>query len=121
MSPVSASRTLKRLSALGLAALSLATAAPACDDGMGSPTGWVCPTDSPLTWDNFGSDFMSRYCTRCHGSFRTQSGVARSRGSIDAWAAAGPNATNTGMPESGTAPTADERQLLGEWLSCGAP
>ncbi|MFO0744479.1 MAG: hypothetical protein U1F43_02250 [Myxococcota bacterium] len=106
---------------LTLAALAVA-ALGACDtSGAGSPTGWVCPTDSGLTWDNFGQDFMTSYCTRCHGSFGSQGGVQRSRGSIDLYAADGPNASNHGMPTSSPTPTTEERQLLGEWLSCGAP
>ena len=39
---------------------------------------------------------------------------------IDKNAAAGPNAVNTTMPESGAVSEADRRKL-GEWLACGAP
>jgi hypothetical protein len=39
---------------------------------------------------------------------------------IDRSAAAGPNGTNTYMPESGSVDDATRHQL-GEWLACGAP
>ena len=39
---------------------------------------------------------------------------------IDEQAAAGPDAVNTEMPIGAPAPTQAERQLLGEWLACGA-
>jgi len=39
---------------------------------------------------------------------------------IDRSAAAGPKAVNTFMPQSGSVPEAERRQL-GEWLACGAP
>jgi len=39
---------------------------------------------------------------------------------IDRSAAAGPKAVNTYMPDGGSVPEAERRQL-GEWLACGAP
>jgi uncharacterized membrane protein len=102
----------------------------------GSATGTPCPTDSTLTAENFGNDFMSRYCTRCHASslkgsarqgapsdanFDTLAAVRKDAEEIDRWSGAGPNAENTSMPPNAPAPTTAERQKLSEWLACGAP
>lgn len=123
----------------------LATAAVwvACDsheegtgEAVGPATSSVCPTPQTLTYDNFGRDFMNRYCLRCHSAkvtgtaregapsdhnFDTIDEVQGLREHIDQKAAAGPAATNTDMPRGQPAPTADERKKLGEWLACGAP
>lgn len=108
------------------------------DDGdeeeqIGPPSGATCPTDNPPTYDNFGRDFMEKYCTRCHSSqlmgadrmcaplyhdFDSLMGVLVVAEHIDQYAAAGPDATNTRMPESDPKPTLEERQKLGQWLRC---
>src|SRR5258705_1747428 len=38
-----------------------------------TPTGVECPDPDPGTpnWDDFGHDFMTRYCTWCHDSHLT--------------------------------------------------
>lgn len=92
----------------------------ACDQG-GAPTGAVCPLEETLTWEDFGRDFMESYCVRCHRGFGELDAVRRQASAIDSAAGAGPKANNTWMPEDGTAPSLEERQLLAEWLSCGAP
>lgn len=118
-----------------LAALALTTGC--ADDALfGPPTEAACPPSSTLTWDSFGQDFMTRYCTRCHASdltgadrhgapsfhdFDTVSGVRAVRVHIDETSASGPAATNTSMPPDGDRPTVAERALLGEWLACRAP
>jgi cytochrome c5 len=101
------------------------------------PSGAVCPTDSALTYDNFGKAFMEDYCTRCHRSALT--GAARNGAPsdhnfdtlalikdtepehLDEEAAGGATRVNTGMPPSGAMPTEAERRKLGEWLKCGTP
>jgi len=105
-------------------------------DAVGPSTNAVCPTPQTLSYDNFGKDFMKRYCLRCHSS--TVTGTARQgapsdhnfdtidevqglRTHIDQKTAAGPAATTTDMPRGQPAPTVDERKKLGEWLACGAP
>jgi hypothetical protein len=40
------------------------------------------------------------------------------RDHIDETSAAGPAATNTSMPPTGTKPTEEERRNLGIWLAC---
>lgn len=92
----------------------------------GGATGATCPTDNALTYDNFGRQFFASYCDSCHStgtrpSLGTVAEIRANSVSIDSEAAAGPNATNTSMPESGNAPTTAERTQLGQWLACGAP
>lgn len=96
-----------------------------CGDGLGDPTGSTCPTDSTLTYENFGQSFFSNNCLRCHAStetphFNTQQEIQAEIEEIDRAAASGPNGTNTFMPEDKDIPEAD-RKKLGEWLACGAP
>lgn len=123
-----------------LLAVALASAGcPAEDEPLvfGPPTGAVCPPTSTLTWESFGRGFMTTYCTGCHSSERTGSdrhgapsfhdcdtvfGVRAISDHIDATAAAGPDAVNVGMPgDDYPEPSLEQRQLLGEWLACGAP
>src|ERR1051325_6769597 len=76
-------------------------------DAPGKPTGATC--DPALRWDNFGADFMTRYCTSWpsarvsggerHGApedhdFDTVAGVRLAIDHIDESAAAGPDAIN---------------------------
>lgn len=108
-----------------LAALLFAVASIAACGG-GTATGSVCPPTQTLTYANFGEPFMSKYCTSCHNGRESPNlasvGSIRShRADVDTEAAAGPNATNTSMPEGSTTPTDEERRQLGEWLACGAP
>jgi hypothetical protein len=87
-----------------------------------TPTGTTCPDADPinspsLTWDNFGHDFMFKYCTNCHASslphsqrngapiyhdFDTEIGVIEVDDHVDEQAGWGPNAQNNFMPGGGT-------------------
>lgn len=102
----------------------------------GDPTGATCPTDSTLTYANFGADFMGSYCTTCHSAdatdrhgapggvnFDTQDEVVRHKAAIDSAAGKGPDASNDWMPDEDSLmfPTDAEREQLAEWLACGAP
>lgn len=94
--------------------------------GGSASTGATCPTTNTLTYNNFGRTFFAQYCDRCHAlntrpSLRTLAEIQAQRTAIDLAAAAGPNATNTSMPEGGATPTTAERTQLGQWLACGAP
>jgi cytochrome c5 len=125
---------------LTLALLVLAgVAGVACEDedeDPGPPTGSTCPEGSTLTWDTFGKEFMTSYCTRCHSTslhgadrqgapsdhnFNSAELVREELDHTDESAAAGPDAINTSMPIGAPTPTEDERRKLGEWLACGAP
>ena len=88
-----------------------------------TPTGTTCADPDPitgtstLTWDNFGHDFMFKYCTNCHRSdlthsmrngapiyhdFDTVIGVVEVPDHIDEQAGWGPKAHNDFMPGDGT-------------------
>jgi hypothetical protein len=97
------------------------------EDGLGDASGSTCPSDSSLTYENFGQAFVQTNCLVCHGKtgpespkFDTVEQIRASAGDIDRAAAAGPNGVNTFMPEDGSVAEA-ERRKLGEWLACGAP
>jgi uncharacterized membrane protein len=104
--------------------------------GSNTPSGATCPPASTLTHGNFGQQFFSTYCLRCHtksliGTQRSGAPVGFNYDSaveiralaakIDGQAAWGPTRTNTSMPPNGDKPTPEERMQLGEWLACGAP
>lgn len=99
-----------------------------CGDDLGDPTGSTCPTGgSALTYDNFGAEFMQKNCLSCHGNggpespnLSTVERVRANKDEVDRAAAAGPDATNTYMPDGASVST-EERKKLGEWLACGAP
>jgi hypothetical protein len=118
-----AKRMLPPLSLVALGLLALGCSG----DGPGDSTGSTCPTDSTLTYANFGEAFMSNHCLACHragGSetptLGTLAQVRANRDIIDRSAAAGPKAVNTYMPDGNSVPESERRQL-GEWLACGAP
>ena len=107
------------------------------DSVLGPPTETACPpAGTTLSYESFGRQFMTSYCTRCHSStltgaarmgatayhdFDTIEGIRAVINHIDETAGAGPAATNQAMPPNGTKPTLEERQKLAEWLACAAP
>jgi uncharacterized membrane protein len=106
------------------------------EDVFGDATGATCPQGSTLTYASFGQQFMASYCTRCHAStlagearmgapafhdFDAVDGIRAVADHIDETAASGPDATNEAMPPGGAKPTLAERQMLAEWIACGAP
>jgi len=104
-------------------ALLLAASVVACTSSSStgiSTSDLTCPTDSTLTYDNFGADFVSANCLSCHASSQTpnlatQAAVKTYKSTIIRVAV-----TSSAMPPGGSV-TMEERQLLGEWLTCGAP
>ena len=99
------------------------------------PTGASCPTANAPTYESFGKSFFGTYCTACHSAtsenrhgaptnlnYDTEAEIRAVVDDIDANAAAGPNGTNTFMPELigdvKTAPTQAERETLGQFLAC---
>lgn len=89
-----------------------------------------CPDDSFLTYEDFGEPFLLSWCTGCHSSsldederqgapvgsnFETIAQVRKNAERL--WARAGDH--NITMPPVG-GPEAEERELFGEWLACGA-
>ncbi len=105
----------------------LLSGAPGCGsgEGGGQATGAVCPSNSTLTYANFGEAFFADNCLSCHTSrqrptLTTQAAIQANIDYIDRLAAAGPNSVNTTMPQQGSV-SVEQRTLLGEWLACGAP
>lgn len=115
-------------------ALALALAVAACGGG-GSPTGSACPTTDPPTYASFGQQFFATYCTSCHSASSTnrhdapgnhnydsEAEIRKHADAIDEEAAAGPDATNTSMPEIGgtvvSKPSQADREKLGQYLAC---
>jgi uncharacterized membrane protein len=99
----------------------------------GAATGATCG-NSTLTYDNFGRNFFTTYCRRCHSAdaadrhgapgsvnFDTVEQIRANSARIDELAALGPDAENEAMPPSGITPTDPQRDDLGRWLACGAP
>lgn len=93
-----------------------------------------CPSDSTLSYDNFGKAFMTSYCTRCHSTtltgaarngapsdhnFDTLAGIIDEIEHVEESAGAGAGASI--MPPSGAKPSDAERQQLSDWIACGAP
>jgi hypothetical protein len=90
-----------------------------------------CPQGgTSLTYDDFGRDFLSKYCQVCHGQGGTDRNGAPSdydfydvemvrafKDRIFARAAG----DNTSMPPGPDDPPAADREKLAEWLACGAP
>lgn len=89
-----------------------------------------CPSDSALTWENFGEPYVRNWCTACHSSTLDEAhrGGAPVEINLDSlanvrtlkermWARSGDQ--NNTMPPAGYAPDV-ERSQLGEWLACGA-
>lgn len=124
-----------RLAAFGLVVVA-AVGACTVDDEEPVPEPKVleeraCPTDSVLTYENFGGPFISSYCAGCHSKdlpdgMRQEAPLDCDFDTLDAtrawakriWARAGDH--NITMPPIG-GPEEDEREMLGEWLACGAP
>jgi hypothetical protein len=121
----------------------------ACSDTpLPTPTETVCPDPDPgtLTWESFGQQFMTTYCTTCHSAslmrvqrngaplfhdYDTLEGVLRIPGHIDEQAGSGPAATNTLMPPERCPstpggplardcirPSEAERKNLSLWVAC---
>jgi uncharacterized membrane protein len=117
-----------RTTILSLLIVSSFVIAASCKRGDDEGEGGLpaCPKGgTQLTYDNFGKQFFIDYCSDCHVSgsnvsgaepFETQSQIQDEADEI--YNRAG--GTNDNMPQSGPQPTADERQKLAEWLSCGA-
>jgi hypothetical protein len=95
-----------------------------------APPPTLCET-LELDYRSFGAPFMRDWCTGCHSSdltgdaragapadvnFDTRDGVLMHLDRIQARAAASPPT----MPPRGQ-PGPEERSLLADWISCGAP
>ena len=103
----------------------------ACADAPVPIDDYACPPEgTQLTYETFGKQFLGVHCNDCHNaseahrhgapeSFRFESvdDVRKHADRIFVRAAT----TNTTMPPGPDDPSLDERELLAEWLACGAP
>ena len=103
----------------------------ACSDG-GSDEGWNGDCDDPAapSYESFGEQFMTSYCTRCHSSqrtgaerntapvgydFDTVEGVRLYMEDVSEEVSVG------GMPPTPPKPSQAEIDTLTGWIACGAP
>src|SRR5260221_4742355 len=102
----------------------------ACDPPPLEMKDYPCPQGSTLTYDNFGAAFLGANCTTCHAAdpgnrhgapdayrFDTLADVHAHAARMFVSAAA----TNTSMPPGPYDPPLAERDMLADWLACGAP
>jgi hypothetical protein len=88
-------------------------------DASGDGAAGSCAT---LTYQSFGQQFLSMYCTSCHTGASAQrgimldtlAGVQKNKVAIRRQAVAG-----TAMPPRAPRPMTADRQKLGQWLDCG--
>jgi uncharacterized membrane protein len=80
----------------------------------------TCPTDSTLTYTNFGSAFISNNCLSCHANQESPKLSTRAQVQANASRILEAAVYSDAMPED-AAMTVETRQQLGEWLACGAP
>jgi len=103
------------------AVLAILVAACGVNPPVASTTSEVtCPPGSTLTYDNFGQVLIADNCLSCHAGkdnprLDSQDAVQKNAQAIISAAV-----TTSKMPKSGDMVT-DERQMLGDWLACGAP
>lgn len=110
-----------------LVALSAAAAVASASCTIGTPIAdHPCPQGGlASTYETFGRDFFNGYCVRCHGGPNGYS--SRSFTSLDAIRAdkdrifINAAADNKSMPPGPDGPSQHERDMLADWLACGAP
>ena len=121
---------VRALVTLGLAVALAAPAACAVESDYTELADHACPEDSDLDYETFGAPFLAANCQPCHASdsadrngapeaftFDTVEQVRDHRERMFVRAAA----DNTSMPPGPDDPPAEERDLLADWLACGAP
>jgi uncharacterized membrane protein len=112
--------------------LALAVAACGTDAVPGEPPpALVCDETSVLTYQNFGEPFLLDWCRGCHASglpedMRQGAPLGADFDDLDRVRARAPAIvarTAGAMPTMppGAGPSAQERELLVEWIACGLP
>jgi uncharacterized membrane protein len=104
-----------------LAFLSIVFVAACADSSTGIDTAALtCPPDSTLTYQSFGEPLIADRCLSCHASRESPrlTSVEQIRANS---AAIMESAVGTSKMPEGIGMSLEERELLGEWLACGAP
>lgn len=81
-------------------------------------------TTGDLTWNNFGENFVDRYCVSCHGSVEIEDVPFALETYEDVLAQsiqAGAEVESGGMPEEYPVPDSGEIQTLRAWANADAP
>lgn len=117
--------------AVGAAGMSMAPAldeddGPSADSdaGLPEPVGpevdEVDPGCAELSYDTFGEEFITTYCSGCHGGINPMGGFTlTSEDDINArMAGALRQVESGGMPRGNTLPSSDERATFVTWLQC---
>jgi uncharacterized membrane protein len=103
------------------AVLACLVAACSSDSSTGIDTSTLtCPPDSQLTYEGYGKLVIEEQCLSCHASkerpfLNTLEDVRKNRTAILSAAVA-----STSMPQDNDM-LLEQREILGEWLVCGAP
>ena len=78
-----------------------------------------CSQESTLTYENFGKDLIQNNCLECHDTTGPRlTDIQKIR--QHAYEILQEAVYTDAMPEKSDMPL-QQRELLGEWLSCGAP
>lgn len=100
-----------------------------CGGGGGGGGGLAARTPAAahasLTYESFGKPLLEKYCVSCHSGARAADGVMLDSQAgvlaVKARVFDEAGGTNHAMPPEGKpAPTAEEREMLGDWLAAGA-
>ncbi len=96
--------------------------------GCGTPAEDPCPSEPPLTWENFGKGFLDKHCNGCHSSqiLPDQRNGAPPGVDFDTWYGTVDFAerihvrtlsTEAPMPPGG-GPSEEELTAFDEWMRC---
>jgi hypothetical protein len=80
----------------------------------------TCPPDSTLTYATYGRLAMQDHCLACHAGKESPRLDTVEQIRTHAQVILSEAVATTAMPENGDM-TLEEREMLGEWLACGAP
>jgi hypothetical protein len=101
--------------------LAVVLLASGCVDDTSIPASEVvCPTDSTLTYENFGSAFLRTNCLSCHTSREKPALTSLALVQANSAKIISAAVTSSNMPQDSSLTTA-QRTQLGQWLACGAP
>lgn len=123
-------RSRDRVAVLGTLVFAGTAIAVACSDPVAESSAGPCKSSPELSYESFGGPFFLSWCTGCHSSDLPEGARQNAPLGIDfdsLEAIRGHRAliveravNRAEMPPAG-GPSPQERELLAEWLACGAP